>query len=123
MANLSAGSAGENASEASATLKTTDESALYNTTIANNTTVSPVRVSFPDQEASYTATLQEGDTVQYNGSETTVSIPDVESPSNFSLVRDGNATATFAFNDTLTYRGERDHRGRGHVRRGTARVG
>ena len=107
VANLSAGSGGEgeNASEASATLKTTDESATFNATIANNTTVSPMRASFPGQQAFFTATLEEGDTVTFNGSETTVSIPDVESPTNFSLVRNGNATATFAFNDTFAYRG------------------
>ena len=105
VANLSTGSPGGNESEASGILTWTNESASYNTTIANNTTVSPVRVSFPGQEASYTTTLQEGDTVQFNGSETAVSIPDVESPSNFSLVSDGNATTTLALNDTLTYQG------------------
>ncbi len=103
--NLSAGNASGGEGAPSGTLMWTNESAQFTATVANNTTVSPVRLSFSDQEAYYAATLAEGDTVQFNGSETTVSIPDVESPSNFSLVRDGNATATFASNDTFVYRG------------------
>ena len=107
VSELSTGNAsgGEGGGEASATLAWTNESARYTATLSNNTTVAPIRASFPGQRAFYTGTLEEGDTVTFNGSETTVSIPDVESPSNFSLVRDGNATATLAFNDTFAYRG------------------
>jgi hypothetical protein len=103
--NASEGGEGGEGGEASATLAWTNESARFTATLSNNSTVAPIRASFPGQRAFYTATLEEGDTVTFNGSETTVSIPDAESPSNFSLVRDGNATATLAFNDTLAYRG------------------
>ena len=103
---LSAGGEGEEGGgEASATLAWTNESARYTATLPNGSSVAPVRATFPGQRAVYTATLEEGDTVTFNGSETTVSIPDVDSPTNFSLVRDGNATATLAYNDTLAYRG------------------
>lgn len=85
-------------------LQWTNESAQYTATLANNTSVSPVRASFPGQRAYYTTTLQEGDTVTFNGSDATVSIPDVDSPTNFSL--GGPAVdVTLAVNDTLEYRG------------------
>jgi hypothetical protein len=87
LANLSTGS-GENMSEASGVLTWTNESDQYNATIAINT-----------------ATLQNGTTVSFNGSDATVAIPNVESPSNFSLVRNGNVTGTFAVNDSFTYQG------------------
>jgi len=87
------------------TLEWTNQSARYTTTLPNGSAVAPVRASFPGQRAYYTATLGEGDTVTFNGSDATVSVPDVDSPTNFSLVRDGNTTATLAFNDTLAYRG------------------
>jgi hypothetical protein len=98
------GSGGE-AGEGVATLEWTNESARYTTTLGNNSSVAPARASYPGQRAVHTATLAEGDTVTFNGSDATVSIPDVESPSNFSLVREGEAAATLAFNDTLAYRG------------------
>ena len=86
-------------------LEWTNESAQHTATLANNSTYPPARASFSGQRAYYTATLAEGDTVTYNGSEATVSIPDVESPSNFSLVADGNETATVEVNGTFSYRG------------------
>jgi len=103
--NASGGEGEEEGSEAAATLEWTNESARYTTTLANNSSVAPARASFPGQRSFHTATLEAGDTVTFNGSEATVSIPDGDSPSNFSLVRDGNETATFAFNDTFAYRG------------------
>jgi hypothetical protein len=105
VAGLNASGGGEEGGgEASATLEWTNESARYAATLGNNSTVSPARASFPGQRAVHTATLAEGDTVIFNGSETTVSIPDVGSPSNFSL--GGPATqVTFEYNDTLDYRG------------------
>ena len=103
--NLSAGNAsGEGGGAPSGTLQWTNESAEYNTTIANNSTAPPAQVSFPGQQASYTATLQNGTGVTFNGSEATVVIPNVESPANFSLVRGGNTTGTFSVNDTFAYR-------------------
>jgi hypothetical protein len=88
-----------------AELAWTNESATYTATLANNSTVPPTQVSWDGQAARYTTTLSEGDTVRFNGTETQVSIPDTESPSNFTLVAGGNATATIAVNDTLAYRG------------------
>lgn len=106
VAELDAGGGGEgNDSEAIATLEWTNESARHTTTLGNNSSYAPIRASFPGQQSYHTATLAEGDTVTFNGSDATVSIPDGESPSNFSLVRDGNETATFEFNDTFAYRG------------------
>jgi hypothetical protein len=106
VAELDAGGEGEeDGGEAVATLAWTNESAQHTATLGNNSTVAPIRASFPGQQSLHTATLEEGDTVTFNGSDATVSIPDVESPSNFSLVQDGNETETFAFNDTFVYRG------------------
>jgi len=104
--NASAGGEGEEeGAEAIATLKWTNESARYTATLPNGSSVAPVRASFPGQGSFHTATLEAGDTVTFNGSEATVSIPDADSPSNFSLVRDGESVATFALNDTVSYRG------------------
>lgn len=81
----------------------TNESAQFSETVSNNTTLSPVRLAFDGQDARYTTTLEDGDTVQFNGSETTVDVN--ASGGNFDLVRDGNVTATLAVNDSLAYQG------------------
>jgi hypothetical protein len=108
VAELSTGGGGEGEEgegvEAAGTLVWTNESARYTATLPNGSSVAPVRATFPGQRAVHTATLEEGDTVTFNGSEATVSIPDVDSPSNFTL--GGPATeVTLAYNDTLAYRG------------------
>lgn len=81
----------------------TNESAQYSQTVANNTTLSPVRFAFDGQEARYTATLEDGESVQFNGSEATVELN--ASGGNFALVRGDNVTATVAINDSFAYQG------------------
>ncbi|MEF8877830.1 MAG: hypothetical protein V5A60_14035 [Haloarculaceae archaeon] len=103
--NAGGGEDEEDGGEVSGTLAWTNESARYTAILGNDSTVAPIRASFPGQRSYHTATLEEGDTVTFNGTEATVSIPDVQSPSNFSLVRDGNTAESFAFNDTFAYHG------------------
>lgn len=94
-----------NASEGSGTVTTanltyTNESALYSAELANGSGLSPTNSSWPGKAGEYTATLNDGDTVAFNGSQQTVNVSDGE----FALVNaTGNQTATFAVGDSFQY--------------------
>ena len=81
----------------------TNESAQYSQTVASNTTLSPAQFGFDGQDARYTTTLDDGATVQFNGSEATVEVN--ASAGNFALVSGDNVTATVAVNESFVYQG------------------
>jgi sorbitol-specific phosphotransferase system component IIA len=96
---------GDGGEEHAARLQWTNESARFTATLSNDTVVTPAEASFPDQRAFESASLEDGDTVTFNGSEATVSIPDDEAPRSFSL-GGPSVDVTLAYNDTLTYQGQ-----------------
>ena len=95
-----------NASEGSGTVTTanltyTNDSAVYSAELANGSALSPTNSTWPGKAGEYTATLNDGDTVAFNGSQQTVNVSGGE----FALVNaSGNATATFAVGDSFRYR-------------------
>ena len=81
----------------------TNESAQFSDTLSSNTTLGPGQLAFDGQDARYTATLENGDTVQFNGSDATVELN--ASGGNFAVVQEGNVSATVAVGDSFAYRG------------------
>ncbi|MFC7228938.1 hypothetical protein N0B31_16150 [Salinirubellus salinus] len=81
----------------------TNESARYTETVSSNTTLNPAQFAFDGQDARYTTTLADGDSVEFNGSAATVDLN--ASAGSFDLVRDGNVTTTVAVNDSFAYEG------------------
>jgi hypothetical protein len=81
----------------------TNESAQFSATVSSNTTLGPGQLAFDGQDARYTATLENGDTVQFNGSDATVELN--ASGGNFALVQDGNVSTTVGVNQSFAYRG------------------
>lgn len=82
------------------TLSTTNDSAVFSATLSNGTALSPTNSTWQGKQGEYTATLDDGDTVTFNGSQQTVNV----STGNFSLVNQaGNTTASFSVGDTFRY--------------------
>lgn len=92
-------------SNGSGSLTYVNESARFTAELANNSTVAGSALSFEGNGAVYSTTLDGGADVAFNGSTYSLTIPDVEDPSNFTLVNpeDQNDTATFAEGDTFPY--------------------
>lgn len=92
-------------SNGSGSLTYVNESARFTAELANNSTVAGEALSFDGNGAVYTATLDGGADVAFNGSTYSLTIPEAEDPSNFTLVNpeDQNDTATFAEGDTFPY--------------------
>ncbi|PSP99250.1 hypothetical protein BRC89_04815 [Halobacteriales archaeon QS_4_70_19] len=83
------------------TLSTTNDSVVFSASLSNGTALSPTNSTWQGKQGEYTATIDDGDTVSYNGSEQTVNV----SAGNFSLVNQtGNATASFSVGDTFEHR-------------------
>jgi len=81
-------------------LSTTNDSFVYSAELANGTALSPTNSSWTDKEGEFSATIQDGDPVRYNGTQQTANISGGE----LSLVNaTGNTTASFAVGDTLPY--------------------
>jgi plastocyanin len=89
--------------EVTGELTWTNESARFSESIANGTTLSPVLLAFDGQAARHTATLANGDTIQFNGSTATVAVN--VSMNQLQLLRDGNITGTVGFNESFAYQG------------------
>jgi hypothetical protein len=81
----------------------TNESVVYTGTVSDNATLAPAQFTYDGADAHSTATLEDGDTVQFNGSEATVEVN--ETGSNIALVQNGSAAAAVAVNETLAYQG------------------
>jgi hypothetical protein len=83
-------------------LSRTNDSFVYSAELANGSALSPTNASWAGQAAASSATIQDGDTVAFNGSQRTVSISD----GSFALLDDaGNETASLGVGDRLDYRG------------------
>lgn len=81
-------------------LSTTNESYVYSAELANGTILTPTNSSWLGKQAEFTGTIDDGDTVTYNGSQLTANI----SNSTLALVNStGNTTAEFSVGDTFRY--------------------
>jgi sorbitol-specific phosphotransferase system component IIA len=84
-------------------LATTNDSAVYSAELANGSALSPTNSSWPGKAATSSATVADGDPIQFNGSQQTANISD----GNFALIdAAGNETTTFSVGDTLEYEGD-----------------
>jgi hypothetical protein len=83
-------------------LSRTNDSFVYSAELANGSALSPTNASWSGQAATSSATIQDGDTVAFNGSQRTANVSD----GSFALLDDaGNETASFEVGDRLDYRG------------------
>ncbi|WP_276258706.1 hypothetical protein [Haloglomus litoreum] len=81
-------------------LSETNESFQYSAELANGTALSPTNSSWTGKEGAFSATIEDGDPIRFNGSEQTANITD----GTFALEDDaGNQTTTFSVGDTLPY--------------------
>lgn len=81
-------------------LATTNESFVYSAELGNGTGLSPTNSSWTGKEGTFSETIQDGDTVQFNGTQQTANITN----GTFALEDDtGNQTTTFSVGDTLPY--------------------
>ncbi|WP_254823846.1 hypothetical protein [Haloglomus halophilum] len=81
-------------------LSTTNDSFVYSAELSNGTALSPTNSSWTGKQGAFSATIQDGDSVQYNGTQQTANVSGGE----LSLVNaTGNTTASFAVGDTLPY--------------------
>ncbi|MFB6169942.1 MAG: hypothetical protein ABEJ06_02235 [Haloarculaceae archaeon] len=84
------------------TLSRTNESARFTAELQNGSVLSPLNSSWPGKAAEFTATIEDGDTLTYNGTEVTANV----SSGNLTLVNDaGNTTASFGVGDSFRYQG------------------
>jgi hypothetical protein len=97
----------ENASDGGGTtivgqLATTNDSYVYSATLANGSGLSPGNSSWPGKAAEFTATIDDGQTVAFNGSQQTANI----SAGTFALENEaGNRTESFSAGDSFPYEG------------------
>lgn len=81
-------------------LSTTNDSFVYSAELSNGTALSPTNSSWSGKQAEFSATIEDGQSVQYNGTQQTANV----SGGNFSLVNDaGNTTASFGVDDSFRY--------------------
>lgn len=79
----------------------TQENAEFTTELSNNTTVSGLSVEWSDMEGRSSATLSEGNTIQYQGNATTVEV----GANNVTLRAGPNTSTTVSVGGTLAYQG------------------
>lgn len=89
----------------SGALSSVNESAIAETTIDNGTEVPVTDVRWDDQSARMEAMLEAGSTIQFNGSEYTVSVNASASTVTLARADDASVNQTAAVGDTLTYQG------------------
>jgi sorbitol-specific phosphotransferase system component IIA len=83
-------------------LATTNDSAVYSAELANGSVLAPTNSSWPGRAATFSATVEDGDRIQFNGSQQTANISD----GSFALIdAGGNETTTRSVGDTLAYQG------------------
>lgn len=79
----------------------TEEDARFTASVENNTTVDGLSVQWSGIEGRFSATLTEGDTVRYQGNQTTVEVNE----NNVTLRAGPNTSTTVSVGGTLAYQG------------------
>jgi hypothetical protein len=81
-------------------LSQTNDSFQYSAELSNGAGLSPTNSSWAGKQAEFSATIEDGDPLRFNGTEQTANITD----GTFALIDDtGNETTTFSVGDTLPY--------------------
>ena len=83
----------------------TNESSVITTTIDNGSEVPVTDVEWEDQSARMEATFEAGSTVEYNGSEYSVSVNESAEMVTLTDANDASTNETHAVGDTVTYQG------------------